>query len=159
MTPATSVSFFNAEFNEFLYSPIDSEKNGMPLSVLSALARLDLDPWEEAAQLSELPKDTAARRLASLIARVPAGPRTLADCQTIAVRLIEFLPRRSSPHASSISTGAARGSRKIKLPAIPVMVAIALGVAVLLITMSREPSSPADHDVPFLSSRSPPQSR
>ena len=158
MTPATSVSFFNAEFNEFLYAPIDSEKNGMPLSVLSALARLDVDPWEEAAQLSNLPKGTAARRLASLIARLPAGPRTFADCQTIADRLIEFLPHRSSPIASSTSRGAPRGSRKIKLPAIPVMVAIALGVAVLLITVSRELSSPHD-DVPVLSSRSPPQSR
>jgi hypothetical protein len=43
----------------------------MPLSVLSALARLNLDPWHEAAELSDLPKDTAAQRLAALIALLP----------------------------------------------------------------------------------------
>jgi hypothetical protein len=51
----------------------------MPLSVLSALARLDVDPWEEAAKLSELPKDTAAQRLASFIVRLPGGRWTQAD--------------------------------------------------------------------------------
>jgi hypothetical protein len=37
-----------AEFDNFLYASIGADRNGMPLSVLSALARLDLDPWEEA---------------------------------------------------------------------------------------------------------------
>jgi len=36
----------------------------MPLSVLSARARLDLDPWKEAAELSELPSDRATQRFA-----------------------------------------------------------------------------------------------
>jgi hypothetical protein len=31
----------------------------MPLSVLSALTRLNVDPWAEAAELTELSKDTA----------------------------------------------------------------------------------------------------
>jgi hypothetical protein len=30
------------------------------LSVLSALARLDVDPWKEAANLAQLPEETAA---------------------------------------------------------------------------------------------------
>ena len=34
----------------------------MLLSVLSALARLDIDPWQEAAQLAGLPGETATRR-------------------------------------------------------------------------------------------------
>ena len=68
----------------------------MPLSVLSALARLDIDPWEEAAELSELPRFTAAQRLAALIVQLPGGRWTQADSRTIADRLIELLPRRSS---------------------------------------------------------------
>ena len=57
VTPATSVSFFRPEFDDFLYAPIGADEGEMPLSVLSALARSDLDPWQEAAELSDLPKD------------------------------------------------------------------------------------------------------
>ena len=46
----------------------------MLLSVLSALARLDIDPWHEAAKLAVLPGETATHRLASLIAALPDEP-------------------------------------------------------------------------------------
>jgi hypothetical protein len=95
MTPAASVFFVGSEFNDFLYAPIGVERNEMPLSVLSALARLNLDPWGEAAELSKLPKHTATQRLASLIARLPAGRWVHADCGVIAGRLIQlFEPPR-----------------------------------------------------------------
>jgi hypothetical protein len=38
------------EFENFLFAPIGEDSNGMVLSVLSALARLDIDPWQEAAK-------------------------------------------------------------------------------------------------------------
>jgi hypothetical protein len=96
VTPAVSISFFRREFDDFLYAPIAAERDEMPLSVLSALARLDIDPWKEAAELSELPKFTAAQRLAALIAQLPGGRWTQADSRAIADRLIELLPRRSN---------------------------------------------------------------
>jgi hypothetical protein len=134
MTPAASAHFVSAELSEFLYAPIGSENNGMTLSVLSALTRLNVDPWDEAAQLCELPKHAAAARLGSLIARLPAGSWTHADCQAIAEHLIEFLPHRSS------SLQDARGSRRINLSAVPIIIAVALGLAALLIAASCEPS-------------------
>ena len=97
MTPAASVSFFRPEFDDFLYAPIGTDRNEMPLSVLSALARLDIDPWEKAAELSELPKDIATQKLASLIARLPGGQWTQVDSKGISHRLIELLPRPSIP--------------------------------------------------------------
>ena len=60
MTPATSVTFFRPEFGDFLYTSIRADSDDMPLSVLSALARLDMDPWKEAAELTELSADAAA---------------------------------------------------------------------------------------------------
>jgi hypothetical protein len=134
MTPAAAASFVSAELSEFLYAPIGSENNGMTLSVLSALTRLNIDPWDEAAQLCELPKHAAATRLCSLIARLPAGSWTHADCQAIAEHLIEFLPHRS------LSPQDARGSRGINLSAVPIIIAVALGLAALLIAASCEPS-------------------
>ena len=63
MTPAASTYFFRPELDDFLHASIGVERNEMPLSVLSALARLNLDPWKEAAELSELPSDCATQRL------------------------------------------------------------------------------------------------
>ena len=74
MTPSASASQFDPEFENFLFAPIGADRNGMLLSVLSALARLDIDPWQEAVQLAALPEETATRRLSSLIAALPDGP-------------------------------------------------------------------------------------
>ena len=63
MTPATSVSFFRSEFDDFLYAAIGVDSNESPLSVLSAFARLNLDPWHEAAALAALPRGLAAARV------------------------------------------------------------------------------------------------
>jgi len=73
----------------------------MLLSVLSALARVDVDPWEEAATLARLPRETATRKLASLIAALPDGPSARPDSGTIAARLISLLPRRVGSDVSS----------------------------------------------------------
>jgi hypothetical protein len=86
------VSFFRSEFDDFLYAAIGADRNESPLSVLSALARLDLDPWREAAELSQLPKGVAAARLERLIARLPRGRWDEADLGAIADRLIALLP-------------------------------------------------------------------
>ena len=101
MTPAVSTFFIDTEFNDFLYAPVGAEENKMTLSVLSALSRLNVDPWLEAAELSELPKDTAARRLASLITRLPGGRWAQGDCEVIANRLVELLPRESRSQVPS----------------------------------------------------------
>src|SRR6476660_554108 len=101
MTAAASVSFFRPEFDDFLYAPIGADRNEMPLTVLSALSRLDLDPWEEAAELSELPTDTATQRLGTLIAQLPGGRWANADSKAIADRLIDLLPRRSPSSVQS----------------------------------------------------------
>ena len=68
-----SVCPLGSEFDGFLLAPIGDDNNGMLLSVLSALARLDVDPWEEAAALARLPGDVATKKLASLNAALPAG--------------------------------------------------------------------------------------
>ncbi|HZL59045.1 MAG TPA: hypothetical protein VFC38_05045 [Stellaceae bacterium] len=79
MTRAVSVSLLGSEFDDFLYAPVGEDGNGMRLSVLSALARLDVDPWQEAAKLARLPGKTAIERLASLIAALPDGPSAQRD--------------------------------------------------------------------------------
>jgi hypothetical protein len=90
-------SALGVEFNAFLFAPVFDDKAELPLSVVSALARLDLDPWQEAADLAQLPSETARRRLASLLARLPGGPSVHPDLEGVAPRLIALLPRPEKP--------------------------------------------------------------
>ena len=64
----------------------------MPLNVVSALTRLDVDPWEEAARLAALPKVLAAEALEPMIARLPIFRRQQSDNLIISQRLVELLP-------------------------------------------------------------------
>jgi hypothetical protein len=104
MQSAASVVFFQPEFNDFLYAPIGGAPNAMPVSVLSALSRLDIDPWLEAATLSALPKEDATQRLATTIARLPGRQWALADCDAIAERLTRLLPRRQQQSDTTVTT-------------------------------------------------------
>jgi hypothetical protein len=101
MKRSGSVSSPGSEFDDFLLASIGDDNNGMQLSVLSALARLDVDPWKEAATLARLPGDVAIRKLTSLIAALPAGPSARPDSGTIAARLISLLPRVVSTDVAS----------------------------------------------------------
>lgn len=101
-------SLINSEFNDFLFASIGEEGNGMLLTVISALTRLDIDPWREAARLSKLSREMAAQALAPMIALLPVGHWALADAPEIAARLVAFLPRHDGANrASAISRGAA----------------------------------------------------
>jgi hypothetical protein len=104
MKRAHSVFYLGSEFDDFLLAPIGDDNNGMLQRVLSALARPDVDPWEEAAALARLPGDVATRKLASLIAALPAGPSARPDSATIAARLIPLLPRRVDSEVRSRPT-------------------------------------------------------
>jgi hypothetical protein len=61
--------------------------------VVSALARLDLDAWAEAASLARLPREVAAGKLAVLLQKFTEIPRIVPDSSAIAARLIALLPR------------------------------------------------------------------
>jgi len=92
--------FLGTEYNDFLFAPIGEDSNGNFLSVLSALVRLDVDPWQEAADLARLPFDAAVKRLSVLIMALPDQLSAHRDSGTIAARVIALLP--PSRAASSI---------------------------------------------------------
>ncbi|MGB3315283.1 MAG: hypothetical protein WBB85_12785 [Albidovulum sp.] len=50
------------EFEQFLYASVGEDRNGYAVTVLSALARLVLDPWKETAELVTLGRDAARAR-------------------------------------------------------------------------------------------------
>ncbi len=104
MTRTTWVSGLGSEYDTFLFAPVTTDGNGTLLSVISALARLNLDPWQEAARLARLPGEAAIERLASLIAAMPDKPPVTTEPDKVAARLVALLPRRT---ASGVPPGQA----------------------------------------------------
>jgi hypothetical protein len=85
----------NSRFDDFLFASIGEEQSGMPLSVISALARLGTDPWAEAARLMELPRAKATEALAATLARLPLAGREPSAAGETAARLILLLPAKA----------------------------------------------------------------
>ncbi|MFI5020962.1 MAG: hypothetical protein ACHQRJ_04830 [Alphaproteobacteria bacterium] len=121
----------------------------MLLTVLSTLARLDVDPWQEAANLARLPGQTATERLASLIAALPDGPPGHLDPGTIAARLIALLPRRAGSNISSrealLGAGAATNPRHLIRVIVINLIFMAFMLGTQWIMASRQPPAQVDN--------------
>jgi hypothetical protein len=151
MPRTASIANLGSEFDAFLFAPIGEEPSGMLLSVVSALARLDVDPWQEAARLARLPVEAATQRLASLIAALPeaSGPRW--DPGTIATRLIGLLPSTTaSPSPSSKAVLDAGAANRSQILVYVVFMVIAMSVQ--LIAASHQPPAQVGDGNPPVSS-------
>jgi len=84
-------------FDAFLYAPLGEDRNGQTVSVLSALARLGLEPWEAASDLAGLNLAEARSRLDALLVRFGDVPVLAQDHAAIARRLVDLLPRPDTP--------------------------------------------------------------
>jgi hypothetical protein len=98
----TQLSRTDSQFDRFLFAPLD-EDGETPLSVLSALARQDIDAWQEAARLNQLPKDSAINSFASTIWKTNSERWSPSDASIVAAGLVELLPSHHAPRGSSIS--------------------------------------------------------
>ena len=79
------------QFEPFLHAVIHEDPDQPALTVLSALARRDLDPWDEAASLADLDPAAAIVRLVALLKSLPLGQRP--PDAPVAARLQALLPR------------------------------------------------------------------
>ncbi len=105
MKPPASFATLGSQFDNFLFAAIGQDRNGMSLSVVSALARMDLDPWHEAASLAGMSVERATGKLISLLATLPDPSLKGLDPRTTAARLIALLPQRPDSNTRSAATG------------------------------------------------------
>jgi hypothetical protein len=84
----------DSDCERFLSAPLWEETIGAPLSVMSAFARLGLEPWAEADRLRQLPRQGAASALAASLSRLPIIGMDLPDYAIIATRLVTLLPQQ-----------------------------------------------------------------
>ncbi|MGE5766325.1 MAG: hypothetical protein ACM35H_04005 [Bacteroidota bacterium] len=111
-------SLGHSEFNDFLFASIGEEGSGPQLTVLSALARLGMDPWQEAARLAALPKEAATAALTATIARLPEGALPeealkVSNLSSIVVLLVDRLPGASPDGAEERQTNGARWHNRL----------------------------------------------
>jgi hypothetical protein len=156
-----------SEFDAFLFSAIGDDRNGMSLSVVSLLARRDLDPWQEAARLAEMPTAAATRRLESFIRALPDQPLTLPDSGAVAARLVALLPRvahleiqGSEKHAKALDAKELAPSRRTLVIGAILLVSMILLMRAQLAQLRAEvPTRPVAADarpVPVMPHHTPP---
>ncbi|MEO6779829.1 MAG: hypothetical protein ABI407_02235 [Bradyrhizobium sp.] len=91
----------DSSLNTFLFSDVGVEPNGTNLTILSLLARLGKDPWDEAAAWARQPKDTAIRLLADSISQMPPNHQAFDDAHLTASRLVDLLPAPEAPKVAA----------------------------------------------------------
>lgn len=88
------------QYEAFLYAPLGEDHQGLSVTVLSMLARLGVDPWTEAADLSKLPRRAAQQRLEALIGKFHDVSTQVSDRGRIALKLLAFLPKQAKSASS-----------------------------------------------------------
>jgi hypothetical protein len=104
-------STLNARYEDFLFAPVCEDANGIRLSVISALARTNVDPWEEATRLAAMPRAIAEKTLLSILDLVSGGSWKSPEAAAIAARLVRLLPQCEA--ATMAATGTANATPAI----------------------------------------------
>jgi hypothetical protein len=112
------------EYDAFLYTVVCNEKNGMHLTMASAIARSGEDPWKEAARISKLQKEAAFGVLARLIASHDCIEQKSANDQITLDQLFSLLPKARPVMALEISKSIRVGGVPAKTAGVTVVVTL-----------------------------------
>jgi len=142
----------SALYNDFLFALIGEEPGGMRLSVLSALARSDVDPWEEAARLATLSSLDARSNLALRLDPFLDKQRGPAAAESLAARLVALLPKTGEARNVTATTIADNGIH----PTVVWIAWLCFAIAMMLLTANypvtttgtEEPMPKADATAP-----------
>ncbi len=93
MTLRPEYSLGHSAYNVFLFGSLGQDATGTEVTVLSALSRLGIDPWQEAARLAALPREAAAEALAAAILQLPDRTWLAGEAAKTAARLVSLLPK------------------------------------------------------------------
>jgi hypothetical protein len=94
-----------SNFEEFLFSDIGVQQNGVPLTILSLFARAGLDPWAEAERLSRMSRSAAISHMVTEINRAQVYCRIHADVGELAKKLVARLPSHEPARPVGMTIG------------------------------------------------------
>lgn len=94
---AISMTKFSQDpvYAPFLGAAIGEDQTGANVSVLSMLARLDIDPWVEATDLAHMQDAAARQRLEALLTRFTDVTILVSEQGRVASALLALLPHRA----------------------------------------------------------------
>ena len=97
MTVRPDYALSRARYTAFLFTVVgtetrDAQNSGEDITVLTALARIGIDPWDEAARLAVLPRAEAAHSLVATFINLPDTRWALGDATGTARRIVDTLP-------------------------------------------------------------------
>jgi hypothetical protein len=92
------------DLNDFLFTSVANDANGMHLTMLSALARSGVDPWDEAARLAALSRESATQKVVEMLAGVPNGPSPGDQTTSMAAKLVAQLHASPTPRLKPVSS-------------------------------------------------------
>lgn len=113
------------EFDPFLFASVGEDQSGYNVTVISALARLGFDPWNEAAELALLGRDAAGSRLGLALSRLADVPGLAPGQGRVAVRLVALLPAPAVAQNKEIGGNAGPGN--------PLPVSIGWSIAIMTV--------------------------
>jgi hypothetical protein len=122
------------EFDRFLHATIGTEQNGMDLSVLSLLARQNLDPWEAARQLSLLAREPAVHALSTMLERGRIGTLPVPDMPALASSLVSLL-QMPTPGTAGKPAWRAPTPTAILTPAATHRLQVIIGITLVMLTL------------------------
>lgn len=140
MTRPDIFALKNSGLESFLFAEVGIEANGSNLTILSLLARLDVDPWAKAAEWAAAPRSKVVDLLAADIVRMPLAPDAIASARKTAARLACLLPSVSPLRQTDAS-----GPLKPMQVAVMVLIGfgLATGLAMSMAAQLRPPATPA----------------
>lgn len=144
------------DFDDFLFAPVGQDFDGTPLTLVTALARLGIDPWEEAAEIASLAHDPAMQRLASRLDAIPNRPSSGEDTGKVTTRLLALL-HRSNPRKSPLPETPRPSDAEMPPKRVNVAIYWLIAMAVLLVAQwaLSTPDAPPSMDTRILSRPSP----
>ncbi|MEL7516708.1 MAG: hypothetical protein AAGK03_19040 [Pseudomonadota bacterium] len=86
-----------SDYDAFLYAQVGEDRTGAAVTVLSALARLNLEPWTEARELARLGREGAQVRLTTHFEAITDIPALARASEGRAAKLVSLLPLRAPP--------------------------------------------------------------
>ena len=104
-----------SDYDAFLFAELGQDRTGAAVTVLSALARLDLEPWTEARELARLGREDAQVRLTTHFEAITDIPALALASEGRAAKLVSLLPKRSPRRASNSLEADANNSPKISI--------------------------------------------
>jgi hypothetical protein len=157
--PRAWLNRLGSEFDRFLFAPIAQGSDGSTLTVVSALARSDVDPWQAAAELAHLPNEAAVRKLSTLIAALPEESSAPREAALRAARLIALLPRHepvtTAAHQASGDSPSANHSRMLTSMIIYALFVLGLLGAQWLLESRQSLAAAKQHPAPTNSQTAP----